>query len=74
MAKHEKGDESMTYEGLFEKCETLAELHELKSKLLLENSKYKTQLFRDLGRFEIEDAFERRRKEIRQNWEETSYG
>lgn len=64
----------MTYESLFEKCETLAELHELKSKLLRENRKYKTQPFRDLGRFGIEDAFERRRKEIRQNWKETSYG
>lgn len=64
----------MTYEGLFEKCDTLAELHELKLKLLRENEKYKTRLFRDLDKFEIEDAFEKRRKEIRQKWRETSYG
>lgn len=64
----------MTYEDLFEKCETLAELHELKSKLLRENRKYKLQLYRDLGRFEIECAFDKRREEIRQKWRETSYG
>lgn len=51
----------MTYQGLFEKCKTLAETRELRRKLLSEV----TPNFRRMQKLEIDQAYRKRRKELR---------
>ena len=51
----------MTYEGLFEKCKTLAETRELRRKLLSEV----TPNFRRMQELEIDQAYRKRREELR---------
>lgn len=51
----------MTYAGLFEKCETLAETRELRRRLLSEV----TPNFRRMQELEIDQAYRKRREELR---------
>lgn len=51
----------MTYEGLFEKCKTLAETRELRRKLLSEV----TPNFIRMQELEIDQAYRKRREELR---------
>lgn len=51
----------MTYAGLFEKCKTLAETRELRRRLLSEV----TSNFRRMQELEIDQAYRKRRKELR---------
>lgn len=51
----------MTYQGLFEKCKTLAETRELRRKLLSEV----TPNFRRMQKLEIDQAYRKRREELR---------
>lgn len=60
----------MTYEGLFEKCNTLAEAKELKAKLLAEAP----DDLRNLAVLSIEHAYKKRREEIRSQWKEHCFG
>ena len=51
----------MTYAGLFEKCKTLAETRELRRKLLSEV----TPNFRRMQELEIDQAYRKRREDLR---------
>ena len=61
----------MTYAGLFEKCKTLAETRELRRKLLLSEV---TPNFRRMQELEIDQAYRKRREEIRNGWKEHCFG
>ena len=60
----------MTYAGLFEKCKTLADARELRRKLLSEV----TPNFRRMQELEIDQAYRKRREEIRNGWKEHCFG
>ena len=57
----------MTYAGIFEKCKTLKELHLKKNELL-------EQAESNIAKFEIQNAWNKRRWEIRDSWKEHSFG
>ena len=59
----------MTYAGLFDKCKTLAETRELRRKLLSEV----TPNFRRMQELEIDQAYRKRREELRNGWKEHNY-
>lgn len=57
----------MTYEGLFEKCKTTAEVHKLHKELIAKCNS-------DIGRWDCDKAYFKRLKEIREEREEHCYG
>ena len=57
----------MTYEGIFEKCKTTAEVHKLHKELIAKCNS-------DIGRWDCDNAYFKRLKEIRKEREEHCYG
>ena len=57
----------MTFDGIFEKCKTLEELHMKEIELLKEHPEGLSQL-------DILRAYRKRRQEIRDKWKEHSWG
>ena len=57
----------MTFDGIFEKCKTLEELHKKAIELRKEQPD-------ELSQWDITRAYRKRRQEIRDKWKEHSWG